>query len=357
MTSTRCLFFRIILIAALIQFLIVNVASGSQVSCYFIFGDSLVDSGNNNNLITTEKANYPPYGADFPKGATGRFTNGRTSADIIGQLLGFPGFIPPYATATDAEIISGVNYGSGGAGILPESGINLGDRISMDEQLLNHAAIIARLSVLQGNKTFTNEYIKKCIYLVNIGNNDYVNNYLMPDTYPDGRIYNPDQFASVLIRQYSKQLRTLNKLGARKIAVFGLTLIGCTPAEIAMFGTNGEPCVDSINNVTQLFTNRIKPLIDDLNNAFADARFTFINFTNIFPPQEGELVPNVPCCRVQSNALCVPYSVPCPNRTLEIWYDGFHPSEIANTLTASRSYNALSPMDASPYDISHLAQL
>lgn len=55
-----------------------------QVPCYFIFGDSLVDSGNNNNLATMAKVDYLPYGIDFPGGPTGRFCNGRTTADIIG---------------------------------------------------------------------------------------------------------------------------------------------------------------------------------------------------------------------------------------------------------------------------------
>lgn len=59
------------------------VVGQQQVSCYFIFGDSLVDNGNNNGLKTTAKANYPPYGTDF-FGPTGRFTNGRTTADFIG---------------------------------------------------------------------------------------------------------------------------------------------------------------------------------------------------------------------------------------------------------------------------------
>ena len=60
------------------------VVGEPQVPCYFIFGDSLVDSGNNNKLATAAKANYRPYGIDFPQGVTGRFTNGRTLADIIG---------------------------------------------------------------------------------------------------------------------------------------------------------------------------------------------------------------------------------------------------------------------------------
>lgn len=60
----------------------------TQVPCLFIFGDSLSDSGNNNNLQTHAKPNYKPYGIDFLKGRpTGRFTNGRTSIDIIGNII------------------------------------------------------------------------------------------------------------------------------------------------------------------------------------------------------------------------------------------------------------------------------
>lgn len=53
----------------------------------FVFGDSLVDAGNNDYLFTLSKADSPPYGIDFkPSGGqpTGRFTNGRTIPDIIG---------------------------------------------------------------------------------------------------------------------------------------------------------------------------------------------------------------------------------------------------------------------------------
>ena len=56
-----------------------------QVPCLFIFGDSLSDNGNNNNLVTMAKVNYQPYGIDFPAGPTGRFTNGRNIGDIIGM--------------------------------------------------------------------------------------------------------------------------------------------------------------------------------------------------------------------------------------------------------------------------------
>jgi hypothetical protein len=51
---------------------------------FFVFGDSLVDNGNNNYLMTTARADSPPYGIDFPTHRpTGRFSNGKNIPDII----------------------------------------------------------------------------------------------------------------------------------------------------------------------------------------------------------------------------------------------------------------------------------
>ena len=78
-----------ILLLLLVVLLLLNlqhrVDGTQQVPCFFIFGDSLSDNGNNNNLVTMAKANYQPYGIDFPEGPTGRFTNGRNIGDIIGM--------------------------------------------------------------------------------------------------------------------------------------------------------------------------------------------------------------------------------------------------------------------------------
>lgn len=63
-----------------------GVEAAPQVPCYFIFGDSLVDDGNNNQLSSLAKANYLPYGIDFPNGPTGRFSNGKTTVDVIGEF-------------------------------------------------------------------------------------------------------------------------------------------------------------------------------------------------------------------------------------------------------------------------------
>ena len=52
---------------------------------FFVFGDSLVDNGNNNFLATTARADSPPYGIDFPPThrPNGRFSNGYNIPDFI----------------------------------------------------------------------------------------------------------------------------------------------------------------------------------------------------------------------------------------------------------------------------------
>lgn len=76
-TTTLSLFFSL--------FLILGVAiSQTEARAFFVFGDSLVDSGNNNYLATTARADSPPYGIDYPtRRATGRFSNGFNIPDII----------------------------------------------------------------------------------------------------------------------------------------------------------------------------------------------------------------------------------------------------------------------------------
>ncbi|XP_071739773.1 GDSL esterase/lipase At2g19050-like [Rutidosis leptorrhynchoides] len=328
-----------------------------KVPCYFIFGDSLVDSGNNNQLVTEVKANYPPYGIDFKDGVTGRFTNGRTLADFIGELLGFDEYIPTYVTVTDQQMSKGVNYASGGAGIREETSSHLGDRICLKKQLINHHTIVSRMFHLQQNRTLTKQHLSKCIYLVNIGSNDYINNYLKQTFYTTSRMYTTDQYARILVREYSQQLKRMYGLGGRKIVIFGLGQIGCTPAEISIFG-NGDPCVESINEAVKQFNNNLKVLVDELNSNNLDAKFTFINLTSIASQQQGMgRFMYVPCCILRDDAQCARSTVYCPVRELSMTYDGFHPTEVVNNLTARASYISISSTDVSPYDISHLVDL
>jgi len=56
----------------------------NDIPTSFVFGDSLLDVGNNNYIVSLTKANHDPFGIDFGK-PTGSFSNGRIVVDVINE--------------------------------------------------------------------------------------------------------------------------------------------------------------------------------------------------------------------------------------------------------------------------------
>lgn len=80
----------LVLLLLVLGFLSIAAAGeGPLTPAMFIFGDSLIDDGNNNFLPSAARANYLPYGIDigFP---TGRFCNGLTVVDYGGNTPSAP---------------------------------------------------------------------------------------------------------------------------------------------------------------------------------------------------------------------------------------------------------------------------
>lgn len=96
-----------------------------QIKGMFVFGSSLVDNGNNNYLEdSTAKADFLPYGIDFPHGPSGRFTNGKNVIDLLGEKLKLPCLIPVFSdpSTKGEKVVHGVNFASGSSGILDDTG-------------------------------------------------------------------------------------------------------------------------------------------------------------------------------------------------------------------------------------------
>ncbi|KAJ0641658.1 putative triacylglycerol lipase [Helianthus annuus] len=352
----------LILILKMVSF---EVNCDPQVPCYFIFGDSLVDNGNNNRIASLARANYLPYGIDFPSGPTGRFSNGKTVVDAVAELLGFDDYIPPYANARGRAILNGVNYASAAAGIRDETGQQLGARISFAGQVNNYKTTVSQVVNILGDEDSAANYLRQCIYSVGLGSNDYLNNYFMPNYYQTSRQYTPEQYASVLIQQYSELVRELYNYGARKLVLNGIGQIGCSPNALSQ-SPDGTTCVEKINSANKLFNNELISLVDNFNRDLPDAKFIYINNYDIFqdfinnPQAYGFTVTNAGCCGVGRNngqITCLPGQTPCQNRDEHVFWDAFHPTEAANVIVGRRSYSAQSGSDAHPMDIRQLAQL
>lgn len=103
----------------LIHFLLQISRVYAKVPAIIVFGDSSVDAGNNNQISTILKSNFPPYGRDFYGGQpTGRFSNGRIPPDFISEAFGIKPMIPAYLDPfyDIKDFATGVCFASAGTG-------------------------------------------------------------------------------------------------------------------------------------------------------------------------------------------------------------------------------------------------
>uniref|UniRef100_A0A6N2ME30 Uncharacterized protein n=1 Tax=Salix viminalis TaxID=40686 RepID=A0A6N2ME30_SALVM len=161
-----------------------------------------------------------------------------------GELVGFDKFIPSFSTTEGRDVLIGVNYASGGAGIHDETGKELGGRIGPNRQLQNHKATFSSLIKLLGTRESAANYLNKCLYLVAMGSNDYLNNYFVPGYYKTSRLYTPEQYRDCTIME---QLR--------RVALPGLGPLGSIPYTFSNICRNNvaTTCVANINSAAQIF--------------------------------------------------------------------------------------------------------
>ncbi|KAK2439710.1 GDSL Lipase/Acylhydrolase superfamily protein [Trifolium repens] len=337
-----------------------GVVRSQNVPAMFIFGDSLIDNGNNNNMASLAKANYFPYGIDFNGGPTGRFSNGYTIVDEIAELLGLP-LIPAYNGATRNQVLHGVNYASAAAGILDATGRNFVGRIPFDEQLRNFENTLNEITGNLGADYMATE-LSRCIFFVGMGSNDYLNNYLMPN-YNTRNQYNGQQYADLLVQTYNNQLTRLYNLGARKFVIAGLGLLGCIPSILAQ--SNSGSCSQEVNMLVQPFNENVKTMLSNFNSNLPDSRFIFIDSSRMFQ----EILLNARslgfsdvsegCCGIGRNRgqiTCLPLQRPCPNRNQYVFWDAFHPTEAVNILMGRMAFSGNTNY-VYPINIQQLAQL
>ncbi|XP_065046073.1 GDSL esterase/lipase At1g74460-like isoform X1 [Musa acuminata AAA Group] len=331
---------------ALIMLLLFGV-SNQRCSCaivQFIFGDSLSDVGNNNYLTKSlARAALPWYGIDLGKGLpNGRFTNGRTVADIVGDKLGLPrppAFLDP-SLDEDTILNSGVNYASGGGGILNETSSLFVQRFSLYKQieLFQGTQELIRRKI---GRAAADDFFAQSRYVVAMGSNDFINNYLLP-VYSDSWSYNGETFIDYLMSTLEGQLKLLHSLGARQLTFFGLGPMGCIPLQRILTSSGG--CQESTNKLALGFNKAATELLGNLSNTLPNATFRFGDAYDSFqdlidrPYMYGFNNSRAPCCslgRIRPTLTCTPLSTLCEDRSQYVFWDEYHPTDQANELIAN----------------------
>lgn len=305
------------------------------IPAVFVFGDSIMDTGNNNNMTTPSRCNYPPYGKDFKGGIpTGRFSNGKVPSDFVVEELGIKEYLPAYLDPNlqPSELATGVNFASGGAGYDPLTA-KLEVAISMSGQLDLFKDYIVRLKGLVGEDR-ANFILANSLFLVVLGSNDISNTYYL--SHLRQAQYDFPTYSDLLVNSALNFYQEMYQLGARRIGVFNAPPMGCVPFQRTMAGGIIRTCVQEYNDAAVFFNNKLSIGIDTFKRNFPSSRIVYMDVYNplldiiVNNQNYGYEVGDRGCCgtgTLEVTYLCNHLQPTCPNDLDYVFWDSFHPTE------------------------------
>lgn len=322
------------------KFRLIAEAKTVPVPAVFFFGDSYGDTGNNDYISTTIKANYPPYGRDFIHHIpTGRISNGKLIPDYIVEGLGVKYLLPPYLDPKlqDSDLITGVSFDSAGTG-LDNITSKILEVIPFWKEIDYFKEYKTRLIGLVGHER-ANMILSEAIYFIVIRTNDFIVNYYRFSFRSAN--FTVSQYTDFLLQIYASHIKELYSLNARKIGLINVPPLGCLPIERT--SNNGE-CVEEINRAASGFNEgliamieHLKPVLPGLKIVSLDYHAVILDFIQN-PGKFGFQVTTKGCCFAidTDTGLCKKFTrFTCADADKYVFFDSVHLSQKAYELIAN----------------------
>lgn len=344
-------------------FALINFSEGQTVPALYVFGDSLVDVGNNNYIQDSLlKANYPYNGIDYPGGKpTGRFSNGKNAADFLAEKVGLP-TSPPYLANTSDVFLKGVSFASGGSGLFNTTGQGfLRKTLSLPRQVDYFTALRERL-VEQLGPAAAQQHLSKSLFLVVIGSNDAFAYFESSNNRKFMKV-TPDQYVDQMVSILQGLLKQIYSLGARKFVVVGLGSLGCCPAQ--RHDTSNEQCNQDINSLVIKYNQKLASMLAGLKSVLSGFSYSlFDTYTALLDiignaAAYGFTEAKAACCgfgKLNADVFCTPLAVYCSNRTDHVFWDKVHPTQATDKLMVDSIYSGSQPQ-VSPINVMQLVAL
>lgn len=298
-----------------------------------------MDPGNNNYINTIARANFPPYGRDFPGGVpTGRFSNGKIPTDFVAEELGIKELVPPYLDPNLQinDLLTGVSFASGAAGFDPTSA-SLVNALSLEDQLNLFKEYTNKLKAAVGENQ-TSYIVAQSAYVIAAGSNDITNTYF---SLPSKRLqYTIDTYTDFVVSKASSFVQELYALGARRIGIISAPPCGCLPSQRTTRGGLLRPCAEELNQASSLYNQKLGNEFKSLNQKLVDSKLVFLDVYNLLlnlirdPSHSGFEVVDRGCCgtgKIEATILCNRFDPgTCTDASKYLFWDAFHPSETAS---------------------------
>ncbi|XP_021758692.1 GDSL esterase/lipase At4g26790-like [Chenopodium quinoa] len=368
------------------------LAIDAEIPAVIVFGDSSVDTGNNNELSTILRSNFEPYGRDFFGGKpTGRFSNGRLPSDFISEAFGLKPVVPAFLNPNYKidDFATGVCFASAGTGYDNATSDTLVSLLTSKEnanillslQILdsivhnyNMQSVLPLWKEVEYYKQYqqqlrdylgddrANTILEEAVYLISIGTNDFLENYYA--RHKRRLEFSIEEYQNFLIGIASDFIKDLYNLGARRISLGGLPPMGCLPLERTRNIMFKRQCIEEYNQVAREFNMKLANLVDRLNTELKGIQLLLSNPYDILlemiqnPSSFGKIFSlkteriwmlnflfsgfdnaDVGCCAtgyLEMGYMCDqlnPFT--CKDADKYVFWDAFHPTERTNGLVAA----------------------
>uniref|UniRef100_A0ACD5VL07 Uncharacterized protein n=1 Tax=Avena sativa TaxID=4498 RepID=A0ACD5VL07_AVESA len=313
-----------------------------------VFGDSIVDPGNNNDISTIVKANFPPYGHDFGQDhrPTGRFCNGRIPTDFIASKLGLKELLPAYLAPnlTKHDILTGVSFASGGTGYDPLTA-QLASVISMTDQLRMFEDYKQQVRSA-GSDAALHAMLTDGVFAVCAGSDDVANTYF---TMRARSSYSHASYAQLMVSHATAFLDGLLATGARRVAIISMPPIGCVPSQRTLSGGLSRGCSEGHNEIATMVNAGMHDSVEALKAKHPGTRVVLMDIYGYLldmmmrPGSYGFRESTLGCCgtgMMEVSVLCNGVtSAVCGDVKDYLFWDSYHPTEKAYKILVDYVYD------------------
>ncbi|KAI4365269.1 hypothetical protein MLD38_021267 [Melastoma candidum] len=298
----------------------------------FVFGDSYADTGNSR---LTEESWHCPYGMTIPRVPSGRYSDGLILTDFFAKRFGVigPGPVPfqqwrkmisPFHLFGSS--IFGMNFAHGGTGVFDTlvSAPNMTAQIDLFEQVMS--------------SHYRGFDLNNSIALVTNSGNDYA---AFMHNQDNDTVVAADLlgFSPKVTDQLVSNLKRIQALGIKKIAVASLPPLGCLPR--VTVSNSYKHCDDTVGSLVDTHNGALSKSVGDLNQATANNTFVLLDLDKAFKDvlQGKEYAYRFPdslrgcCVGKTSYNYCGdvdkqwrPLYTVCPNRLRSFFWDMDHPT-------------------------------
>ncbi|KAL6137373.1 hypothetical protein ACLB2K_062665 [Fragaria x ananassa] len=294
-----------------------------EFKALFVFGDSLLDPGNNqylpNDTVENDAALTWPYGETFFHRPNGRNCDGRVVPYFISKFANLP-MLPPFLQPGSKKFTDGASFASAGAGI------------NLPLQLSYFKNVTELLQEQLGHEE-AKKLLGSAVYLISMGGNDYFTFYA---EYQENATESLQQeYIGIVIGNLTNGIYDL---GGRKRAFQNAGPIGCLPYAKQSSDTQLVlGCVEGLQTLARQHNKALASVLKELESQLPGFKYSIFEYYDALgdrvlnPSKYGFKDGTDACCGrgAYRGSDCgglngtVAYEL-CSNPGDSVWFDGSH---------------------------------